>query len=112
MKKAIITGIISFFICFICAGCGGNGDSIHVSADGNDKTGDGSPDNPYATVSAAVANMAGGEEILVHEGTDGEGVRMIEIGFRNEGIPCCDKSRRRGARRDKKHRIRHTYSER
>ncbi len=69
MKKAIITGIIAFFICFICAGCGGNGDSIHVSADGNDKTGDGSPDNPYATVSAAVAKMSGGEEILVHEGT-------------------------------------------
>lgn len=69
MKKLILTGLMAVFICFMCAACGGNDGMIHVSPDGNDKTGDGSSGNPYATVSAAVSKAADGDEVIVHEGT-------------------------------------------
>ena len=72
MKKLILVGIMAAFICILCAGCGGNEDMIHVSPDGNDKTGNGSADAPYATVPAAAAKAENGEEIVVHEGTYGK----------------------------------------
>lgn len=42
----------------------------HVSADGSDESGKGTPDAPYATVSAA-AEAAPGSTIIVHEGDYG-----------------------------------------
>lgn len=41
---------------------------IHVSAEGDDTTGDGSKDQPYATIQAAVDAVQPGTQVIIHQG--------------------------------------------
>lgn len=43
--------------------------TLHVAVDGSDATGDGSAGNPWATITHAVDNAAGGDEVIVGPGT-------------------------------------------
>ena len=45
---------------------------IHVSVKGNDETGDGSAENPFATPAYAAAQAEPGTEVIVHEGKYGQ----------------------------------------
>ena len=82
MKKT--KPITSLIVCvllmlFAFAGCGQqeeenapdtDGRTLHVAIDGNDETGDGSKEAPFATVTGAIDNGIGpGCRIVVHEGT-------------------------------------------
>jgi hypothetical protein len=49
---------------------------IHVATWGNNTTGDGSPGNPYATVSRAAQDAVPGSAIRVHEGTYSGGIYL------------------------------------
>ena len=83
MKKVkIITSlVVGLTMAFAFTGCGqqeeagdsgstGEAKTLHVAADGNDETGDGSEDAPFATVGGAIASGIGpGSAIYVHEGT-------------------------------------------
>ena len=83
MKKAkLILGlIVGFALAFAFVGCGQQEESddmdstnevktLHVATSGNDKSGDGTEEKPFATVEGAIASGIGpGSEIIVHEGT-------------------------------------------
>ena len=43
--------------------------NIHVSVDGSDETGDGSAENPYATITKAAGDAQPGDTVFVHQGT-------------------------------------------
>jgi parallel beta-helix repeat protein len=51
---------------------------IFVSSSGNDRTGNGSPGNPYATISRAVSVAPAGAEIVVSPGTYSEMVSITK----------------------------------
>jgi parallel beta-helix repeat protein len=48
--------------------------TYHVATTGNDVTGDGSEDNPWATINHAIGQAASGDTIIVHDGTYTENV--------------------------------------
>jgi hypothetical protein len=56
----------------ILAGCFGAtalAASIHVATNGNDGTGNGSPQKPFATINKAASLAQPGDEVVIHEGT-------------------------------------------
>jgi hypothetical protein len=62
----------TFLIILILLALGRTGMSqniIHVATDGSDNTGDGSLNNPYATISKASNKATPGDTVYVHEGT-------------------------------------------
>ena len=84
VKKLLVLSLSLIFACGMCAACG-NDDSedktaadsagsaasaneIHVSIDGSDSQGDGSAENPYATMKAAIASIGPGTTIYLHDG--------------------------------------------
>ena len=83
MKKAkLLIGLLACLaLTFAFAGCGQSSDTddtdytndakiLHVATTGNDESGDGSEEAPFATVEGAIASGIGpGSEILIHEGT-------------------------------------------
>ena len=98
MKKAkIFTGfLLGLALAFAFGGCGSSDEAavpdnsgfeaktLHVSPEGSDEKGDGTEDNPYATVDGAIASGIGpGSEIIVHEGT----YEPIEITAAASGTP-------------------------
>jgi parallel beta-helix repeat protein len=53
---------------------------IYVATDGNDTTGDGSPENPFATIQKAIASALDGHTVIVQPGTyTGPGNRDIDF---------------------------------
>ena len=53
--------------------------AIHVATWGSNTTGDGSPGNPYATISRAAQDAAPGSAIRVHEGTYPGGTYLADL---------------------------------
>ncbi len=52
---------------------------IHVATWGSNTTGDGSPGNPYATISRAAQGAAPGSAIRIHEGTYSGGTYLADL---------------------------------
>ena len=61
----------SIFLVMLVALSGLNlvGQNIHVAVDGSDETGDGTPENPYATMTVAAWFVHPGDTVFVHGGT-------------------------------------------
>ena len=53
---------------------------LHVSVDGNDETGDGSAEHPFATPAYAAAQAEPGTEVIVHGGRSGKAAADPEKG--------------------------------
>lgn len=92
-RLKIITGLmIGCAIAFGLAACGSSEDgdrtmevkTLHVSAEGDDNSGDGTEESPFATIDGALGSGVGpGSEIIVHEGTYGP----VEITGDASGTP-------------------------
>ena len=61
---------------------------IHVSVNGDDKTGDGSKETPYATIATAVRQIIPGTEVIVHEG-EYEPFEMGAAASGTSNAPVC-----------------------
>ncbi len=60
------------------------GPTWHVSTAGSDITGDGSPEEPFATIQHAIDISSDGDTVLIHEGTySGSGNRDLDFGGRS-----------------------------
>ena len=61
---------------------------IHVSVNGDDKTGDGSKETPYATIATAVRKIVPGTEVIVHAG-EYEPFEMGAAASGTSNAPVC-----------------------
>jgi hypothetical protein len=52
---------------------------LHVATWGSDTAGNGSPGNPYATISRVVGEATPGTAVRVHEGTYGGGIYLADV---------------------------------
>jgi parallel beta-helix repeat protein len=60
---------LTFYICFLVSIFGFSQTFWHVSVSGSDATGDGSLNNPYASLQKAEQEVQPGDTVYVHEGT-------------------------------------------
>ena len=70
MKRRILSSLMALVLVFgllpvTVFAAGGTGTAVYVRSDGNDGTGDGSADKPYATLAKAVTEAEDGATIYV-----------------------------------------------